>query len=111
MQRDDKVFSMLGLAKRAGKIESGQFKSERCIKSGQAALVILSGDASENTEKQFRDMCAWRKIPCIAMADRDQLGSCIGQEQRCVLAVTDASFAGRILELAGYEPGEATSEI
>ena len=99
MQTDDKVFRMLGLAKRAGKVDSGQFKAERSIKSGKAFLVILSQDASDNTAKQFRDMCSWRKVPCIAAADRYRLGGGIGAQERCVLAVTDPSFARRILEL------------
>ena len=46
----DKVYSLLGLAKKAGQLLSGDDTCERTIKSGKAVLVIVAGDASENTK-------------------------------------------------------------
>ena len=46
---------MLGLAAKAGKIASGEFSTERAVKSGSAFLVIVSEEASENTKKLFRE--------------------------------------------------------
>ena len=48
---------MLGLAGRAGKVESGEFCTERAVKSGHAACVIVAMDSSEPTKKMFRNMC------------------------------------------------------
>ena len=45
----NKLLNMLGLAKRAGKISTGSFICEKMIKSGDARLVILANDASDNT--------------------------------------------------------------
>ena len=53
----NKVLSLIGLATKAGKTASGEFLTEREVKSGKAALVIVAGDASENTKKKFRNMC------------------------------------------------------
>ena len=44
----NKVLSLIGLATKAGKTASGEFLTEREVKSGKAALVIVAGDASEN---------------------------------------------------------------
>ena len=56
---------MLGLAMKAGKVSSGEFATEQAVKSGSAYLVILAETASANTQKKFRNMCAYYKVPCI----------------------------------------------
>ena len=99
MHHHDRVLSMLGLAKKAGRIAAGQFQSEEAVKSRKAQLVIVSADASANTAKKFRDMCAWRSIPFRLYTDMETLGRSIGCEDRSVLAVTDRGFSQRILQL------------
>ena len=39
----DKVLSLLGLAQKAGKVQSGEYSCEMSVKKGKAALVILAG--------------------------------------------------------------------
>ena len=51
----NKVLSLIGLATKAGKTASGEFLTEREVKSGKAALVIVAGDASENTKKKISE--------------------------------------------------------
>ena len=53
----NKALSMISLATKAGKTVSGEFCTEKEVKTGRAALVIVAGDASENTKKKFRNMC------------------------------------------------------
>ena len=53
----NKVLSLLGLATRAGKIKSGSFLTEQAVKAGKAYLVLIAGDASENTKKKLA-ICA-----------------------------------------------------
>ena len=50
-----KVLSLVGLATRAGKTVSGEFSTEKSVKSGKGYLVLVAGDASENTRKKFRN--------------------------------------------------------
>ena len=38
---------MLGLAMKAGKVVSGEFATDKSVKSGKAWLVIVSEDASK----------------------------------------------------------------
>ena len=45
---NDKVLAYLGLATRAGKIQSGEFSTEKSVKAGKAAMVIVAEDASES---------------------------------------------------------------
>ena len=51
--KQDKALAMIGLAQKAGKIVSGEFATEKAVKTGKAALVIVAGDASENTPVKY----------------------------------------------------------
>lgn len=89
----DKVLSLIGLATRAGRCVCGEFMTEREIKSGAAALVIVASDASENTKKMFRNMCEFYEVPIYFYADKDTLGHAMGKEFRASLAILDEGFA------------------
>lgn len=97
--KQDKVLSMLGLARRAGKTKSGSFSAEKSVKSGKAALVIIAEDVSENTRKLFTDKCSFRKIPIFTYATMDALGNAIGSEGRAVVSVEDPGFARALIKL------------
>lgn len=91
--KPDKVLSLLGLAEKAGKLVSGGFSTEKAVKSGKAFLVLVSQDASDNTKKQFRDMCTYYEVPLYFYGERENLGHAIGRELRTSLAVLDDGFA------------------
>lgn len=91
--KNDRVLQMLGLAARGRKIESGEFSTEKAVKSGKAELVIAAKDASENTKKLFRNMCAFYEVPFYEYATKEELGKCIGKQYRASLAVTDRGMA------------------
>ena len=93
---DRKVYSLLGLAARARRLASGEFMTEKSVKTGQAALVITAQDASDNTKKNFRDMCTYYDVPFLLFGTKEELGHAIGKELRASLAVNDAGFAEAI---------------
>lgn len=92
MQRD-RILSMLGLAAKAGKIASGEFSTEKAVKSGSAFLVIVSEEASKNTKKMFQNMCSFYHVPIYLYASKEALGNAIGKQFRASLAVLDEGFA------------------
>ena len=55
----NKIFSMIGMETKAGKTVSGEFATEKAVKTGKAFLVIVSEEASDNTKKKFRYMCSY----------------------------------------------------
>ena len=97
MQKD-KVLNLIGLSQKAGKVVSGEFMTEKAVKTGEAALVILAEDASENTQKKFRNMCEFYKGPLSIHAAKDYLGHAMGKEFRAALAVVDNGFAQAIMK-------------
>ncbi|CAH1211198.1 MULTISPECIES: L7Ae/L30e/S12e/Gadd45 family ribosomal protein [Paenibacillus] len=98
---DQKVLSYLGLAMRAGKLATGEEIVLKAIRSSEAKMVIVAGDASANTQKKFRDKCGSYQVPLVIGFDRDRLGSSIGKDTRVVLAVTDVGFAKMISKQVG----------
>ena len=96
--KQDKVLSLIGLATKAGKTVSGEFMTEREVKTGRAALVIVAGDSSDNTKKKFRDMCEFYKVPIYFYGDKDTLGHAMGKEFRASLAILDEGFAKGVLK-------------
>ena len=96
MIRHDRVLSTLGMAARARKIADGGFSAEKSVKSGRACLVVLAADASENTRKQFQDMCSYYHVPVRIYGEKETLGHAIGKELRSVIAVLDPGFANAI---------------
>ena len=88
-----KALSLISLATKAGKTASGEFCTEKEIKTGMAALVIVAGDASDNTKKKFQNMCEFYEVPIYFYGDKDTLGHAMGKEFRASLAVTDPGFA------------------
>lgn len=93
MEKRSKVLSALGIAAKAGKIESGEFQTEGAIKKGRAYAALIAEDASEGTRDKFRSMCAYYEVPYFYYGTRETIGSCIGKDFRAVLAVTDEKLA------------------
>ena len=96
--KQDKVLSLIGLATKAGQTASGEFMTEREVKTGRAALVIVAGESSDNTKKKFRDMCEFYKVPIYFYGDKDTLGHAMGKEFRASLAILDEGFAKGVLK-------------
>ena len=103
MTNKDKVLSMVGLATRAGKAASGEFSTEKAVKRGKAVLVLVAGDASENTKKMFTNMCAFYKVPLRIYGTKETLGRAMGKEYRASIALLDRGFAGSVLKLINPE--------
>lgn len=94
-----KELSLVGLATKAGKVVSGEFATEKSVKSGKALLVLVADDASENTKKKFRNMCEFYEVPIYFLADKEGIGKSMGKEIRASLAIEDENFATAIIKI------------
>jgi ribosomal protein L7Ae-like RNA K-turn-binding protein len=89
---------MLGLAMKAGKVASGEFATDKGVKTGKACLVIVSEDASDNTKKMFSNMCEFYKVPIFYYGTKEEIGRSIGKAMRSSLAITDENFANSLIK-------------
>ena len=92
--KNNRVLSLIGLATKAGKTVSGEFSTEKSVKTGKGLLVIVAEDASE----KFRNMCSFYEVPISFYSDKESLGRAMGKEFRACLAVQDENFAKAIMK-------------
>ena len=97
---NSKIYSLLGIARKAGKITSGEFSVETALKSRKSVLVVIAADASDNTKKKFRNMCDFREVPWFECGTRIELGQCIGCGSRSVVSISDEGLAAAIKKQA-----------
>ena len=98
MDNRQKVINLIGLATKAGKTVSGEFSTEKAVKSKKAYLVMVSKEASDNTKKMFTNMCTYYKVPICYFGKKDELGHAMGKEMRASLAIVDEGLAGAIVK-------------
>jgi ribosomal protein L7Ae-like RNA K-turn-binding protein len=94
----NKVYSMIGLANKAGKLVTGEDAVRYSIRSSKVTLAIVAEDASDNTKKRFRNSAAFYKVPIVTWGLKEELGSCIGKSERSVLGITDKNFGESLME-------------
>ncbi len=98
MDNRQKTLNLIGLATKAGKTASGEFSTEKAVKTGKAWLVIVSEEASDNTKKMFANMCTYYRVPFCMFGGKDELGHAMGKEMRASLAVLDEGLAKALVK-------------
>ena len=97
--QQDKILSTISLATKAGKTVSGEFSVEKAVKEGNARLVVVALEASDNTKKMFQNMCTYYKVPYYEFGGKEELGHALGKEMRASLAIQDEGFSKAIVKL------------
>jgi ribosomal protein L7Ae-like RNA K-turn-binding protein len=95
----NKIYSFLGLAKKAGKLIAGEEACERALKSEKVHLIIVSSDASDNTKKKFTDKSKYRDVEIRFFGEKELIGRYVGKEIRSVVAILEVGFANRLMEM------------
>ena len=99
MNNNSQALGLLGMARRAGKIQQGTERCEAAIKSGKAALAVTCSDISPKTKKEIDFVCD-RYYVCVIHTDitATELSNAIGVKAG-VAAVCDQGFAKRLRTL------------
>ncbi len=104
----NRTLSLLGLARRAGKLEAGFDAVVSAARSKNACLLLAAGDISEKTFQNLKYEGARAGIPVVRLStDRAETGRACGVKAG-VLAVTDRGFAQALL--AAMEQTERKKE-
>ena len=102
-KRRAETLRLLGLARRAGAVAPGTDAARRSVRRGEARLVLMAGDASGVQLDKIRKELKRRPIPQAILGDRATLGAAIGKAPLAAVAVTDESFATRLLQDLEHE--------
>ncbi|MDD3853043.1 MAG: ribosomal L7Ae/L30e/S12e/Gadd45 family protein [Syntrophomonadaceae bacterium] len=92
-----KIFAMIGMAQKAGKVSAGAVAAKNSIVRKRACLLIMSNDISSATKESLQSNCEKLGIPCITVGDKFELGTAVGKAYRVAVTINDKGFAGAIL--------------
>jgi len=98
----DALRGMLGLAQRAGRMQSGSDMAIQTIRAGKAKLALLDEGASGNAEKRLQDACEYYSVPMYRLP-RDLLSVSCGRSGRVMAVLTDQGFADKVKQLITEE--------
>ena len=100
-----RLLSMLALARKAGKITRGEEGCEKAIRSGDALLVFVSRDASDNTKKKFGNKSKFYEVPIYSLFSKEEINRHMGLANCATFVVTDQNFATKIIEIIKADGG------
>jgi ribosomal protein L7Ae-like RNA K-turn-binding protein len=105
-----KFYQLLGLCAKAGKLRSGSEAVVSLVRKGQAKLVLIAEDASENTRTLLEDKSRYYKVQVIYAGSRDVMSKSIGKMNRTAIAILDDGFAKSLLKMldSGAESTQST---
>ncbi len=96
---NDRILSLLGLCRRAGKLVIGADPVIQSIHSGEAFVVLTASDFSQNSKKYVLKAVSDLNIQIITLnRTKDELSRSVGR--MCgILSITDKGFSDKIQEL------------
>lgn len=103
---DKAALNMLGIARKAGRLEIGEEPVAAAARGHKARLIIIASDASLNTVRQVRNLPG-NAVIMSSLYTKAELGSGLGRGVCAVVAVTEARLALAIAEkIAEQSPGD-----
>lgn len=98
---NNKIFGMIGLAVRAGKVRFGVYMTLSSCESGRAKLVIIPSDLGGSNRRGIEAKCKNTSTDFIVFSDKASLGRACGRESVSALCVCDENFKSAILKIYG----------
>lgn len=96
---NDPILHLLGLAKKAGRLEIGEEPVGSACRARQARLVLMASDAAPNTYRRAAHFgeaggVLWLELPLT----KAELGFQLGRGSCAMLAITDAGLAAAVTD-------------
>lgn len=99
MINKQKVYGLLGLSTKAGKIAFGTESCLELINKRKVRLIILAEDSADRTINNFSNICKEKNIPIKVFGSKEEISKAIGQENKTVIGIRDKNFAEAILKI------------
>ena len=110
------MLSMLGLAKKAGRVEIGEEPVGAAARAKKARVILVAQDAGPSSQRRAFSFAEAGACLCLTVpADKDALGRALGRTSVAMCAVTEIGFAGAVVKkLAAMDPeryGAAAAQL
>lgn len=96
---NSKIYGLLGLARRAGKLSFGTEACKQDIESNKVKLIIIATDAAERTKMNFKNICNEKKVPIFEILNIEEMSNAIGQSNKAVIGIKDINFSKEIIKI------------
>ncbi len=95
-----KLLSLLGMARRAGRLSMGFDAASDSMKKGQSKLLVLAGDISQRTKNSIIAAARQTGTPAaFTGCTMDEIGSALGKGQTGIVSINDSGFAASVKAL------------
>lgn len=107
---NNSILHLLGIAKKAGKLEIGEEPTGAAARARQAKLILVARDAADNTFRRVRHFAdagnvIWVSVPVT----KEEMGRAVGRTSCAMLAIMDVGIASAIAQkLAAQDPEKFT---
>ena len=103
---NDPILHLLGLARKAARLEIGEEPVGAVCRARQAKLVLIAGNAAPNTFRRAAHFGEAGNVLWLALPQsKEDLGFALGRNSVAMLALTDIGFAASLVKkLAAIDP-------
>lgn len=107
------ISGLIGLARKAGKVEVGEEAVSVAARHHKARVILFASDAADNTLRRRESLGGQGSCPAIQLPlTKAELGGAVGRSTCAVLALTDIGLAAAVLKkLPQEEYGDMTGRL
>ncbi len=91
-----RIQSLIGIARRASKIATGDAQVEAMMKKRKGFLLVIAEDA-QGAQKKYDQWASDLKLPVLITGTKLEIGHAIGLSPRSAVLILDQGFAKAIL--------------
>ena len=104
---NNRLLSLLGLARRCGKLAAGFDAAVESAADGEARLILVAWDAAARTQRNIRQEAERYGVTVLPVREsKDEIGKAIGAASTGIVSIRDAGFAAKIRQLAADTAGQ-----
>lgn len=97
---NEKLLSLLGIARRAGRLSLGFDAAADAMKNGSSCLLLLACDLSQRSYGSITYIATQNNTGTMRLdITMEQLGSAVGKRQTGIISVNDKGFADKLKTL------------
>jgi len=95
----DRILSLLGFAKKAGKLVTGSNAVLRSILSLESSIVIVNKDAGKSVKEKFKRLCEENDIKFFVFGSEAEFEWATGEKNKVIYSVCDEGFSNKLVQL------------
>ncbi len=100
----DKTLGLIGMMRKANAIAIGETATGNAARGGEAKLLILASDASQNARRRVEGFANSRKLRLLVLPyTKADISAATGKPGCSMAAVCDTGFANALLKLQEHK--------